>query len=423
MEVSKKNLLIIWIFGLISGFTLMIGSYSLNYRLSVEKVDIKTIGMFSLASLPYAINFMWAPIFDTKKFPILTKYLGTKLSWLLATQLCLCLSIYLISEVNPKTQLTYFAIYGFMISFFASTQDSILGALRTETVTKDKQGEISGIYIFGYRIGMLISSSGAVYISQFINWDIIYKLFAIITLTFALLLTILLREYRFRFEDNYHLPTKNPSRIKRFQSFPKFILEILKPVGTTKFIFTAIVFLILYRLPDNFINMMITPFLHHIGYDDFEIATAGKLFGALSAMVGGLIAGYIMKKKPLYYSLLFFGIIHALAHILYIYQELYGKNIYILYLITGFEGTTGGMCMAAYFAFIATLCGGKFKATQYSFFSAMMGLSRSFFPAVSGYIVAMFDWSVFFLFTTIAVIPALIAIKFLEKIKPNLNSI
>ena len=59
-----------------------------------------------------------------------------------------------------------------------------------------------------------------------------------------------------------------------------------------------LLFLILYRLPDNFINMMINPFLLHIGYDEFEIATAGKIFGIASAIIGGLLASYIMKTLP-----------------------------------------------------------------------------------------------------------------------------
>ena len=164
----------------------------------------------------------------------------------------------------------------------------------------------------------------------------------------------------------------------------------------------------LYRLPDNFISTIINPFLIHLNYDELEIASIGKFFGISGAIIGGLIASSIMKNRNIINALLIFGVIHGIAHSFFIVQEIYGKNIYILFVVIGFESISGGMTMAAYIAFIASLCTGKFRATQYSFFSSMMGLSRSLFPAVSGYIVAVYDWQHFFIFVTIATIPSLL---------------
>ncbi|MFK7973643.1 MAG: MFS transporter [Rickettsiaceae bacterium] len=420
MLITKKEFLTVWICGLISGFTIMISSYTLNYWLSVEQINLKTIGVFSLVSLPYAINFTWAPIFDTIKVPYLTNILGSRLSWVLVMQLLLSLAIYIISTLKPVSELTLIACASFLISFFASAQDSILGAIRTELVNKNQQGEISGFYIFGYRIGMLLSSSGAVYASQFVDWKSIYQLFSIMVLIFPIILIYLLKDVLYT-----KIPVQ-PSVVhkelvvnNKLLGIFSFIATILKPVGSTKYIVFSIILLVLYRLPDNFISMMLTPFLHNIGYRAFEIATAGKLFGALAAMIGGLLASYIMKKKSLNQCLLLFGSIHAAAHMLYIVQELSGKNIYILFVITGFEGISGGMTMAAYIAFIASLCEGRFRATQYAFFSSMMGFSRSLFPSLSGYIVASFNWTIFFCFTTAATIPALFMIAYLSKIQGN----
>ncbi|RTK92830.1 MAG: MFS transporter [Rickettsiales bacterium] len=421
--IPKKSFCIIWIFGLMSGFTLMISSYTLNYWLSIEKINIKTIGAFSLISIPYAINFMWAPILDTKKIPVIYAILGAKLSWLLVIQFMLGICVYILSNYTPTNNLTHIAVFGILVSFFSSSQDSLLGAMRTEIVSSDQQGEISGIYIFGYRIGMLLSSSGVVYISQYLSWNMIYKLYSIIILFFPIILICLLKKNTPILDEPYLQKKHDVGSGNYFQKLYKLINTILKPVGNTKYIILILTFLILYKMPDNFINMMLNPFLHHIGYNALEISTAGKLFGAISAMIGGLLASYIMKKKSLYKSLLLFGFIHALAHLLYIYQEFSGKNIYILFIITGFEGVTSGMTMAAYIAFIASLCTGRYRATQYSFFSSMMGLSRSIFPSISGYIVAHFDWNAFYLFTSIATIPALLLIMYLDKnrLKLKLN--
>ena len=165
--------------------------------------------------------------------------------------------------------------------------------------------------------------------------------------------------------------------------------------------------------------MMINPFLLHIGYDEFEIATAGKFFGIASAIIGGLLAGYIMKYFTIFESLIFFGVLHGFAHILFIIQEIYGKNIYLLFFVTGFESITGGMTMAAYIGYIASLCHGRFKATQYSFLTSKMGLSRSVLPAISGYIVATIGWKIFFLFTSIASNPSIFLVLYLKKFSVN----
>ena len=186
-------------------------------------------------------------------------------------------------------------------------------------------------------------------------------------------------------------------------------------MGSKKHIILVLIFLILYRLPDNFIGMMINPFLLHIGYDEFEISIAGKFFGITNAIIGGLLAGFIMKYFNIFRSLLFFGALHALAHTLFILQEIYGKNIELLILVTGFESITGGMTMAAYIGFIASLCKGRFKATQYAFLSSMMGLSRSALPAFSGYVVTIIGWKMFYLFAALATIPSLVLVVYLEK--------
>ena len=394
---ASKNLYIIWLFGAISGFTLTVSGNTLNFWLAAENIDIRTIGIFALISIPYAVNFLWAPIFDLKRVPILSNYLSNRIAWVCAIQIFLSMFIFLLSLTDPATNLFIFATLGLIVSFFSAAQDTVLGALRTEIVPKETQGEASGIYIFGYRIGMLISGSGAIYLSEYISWQSIYFIFGMIILTCAILMIFINLSRRITEPVSNDL---NP--IHKTSS-----LNFVKALKPTRFIPLIIIFLILYRLPDNFINVMINPFLLHLGYSATQIATTGKFFGVLTAILGGLIAGHMMKKKTIIDSLLIFGIIHTFAHSMFIIQEIYGKNIYLLFFVISFESITGGMTMAAYIAFIASLCQGTFRATQYSFLTAMMGLSRSIFPALSGYIVVDFGWRSFFAFTVIATVPSL----------------
>lgn len=403
--LTTRKLFIIWLFGAISGFTLMIGSNTLNYWLAAEHIDIRTIGIFACMSIPYAINFLWAPIFDTKKPGFLAGRIGNRLSWVCSIQFLLSGSIFILSLLSPTSNLLLFAIATFCISLLASAQDTVLGAIRTEMIDKKSQGSAAGVYIFGYRIGMLFANSLAIYISSYIGWNRIYAIFSIITLAVAVILILNHKTIN----GGHHTLLQN-----QITTSERFISAVLKPIGSWSMILLIISFLILYRLPDNFINMMINPFLIHMDFDAQELA-GGKFFGTVTAIIGGLIASLVMRKRDVLSSLLIFGVWHAIAHSFFIFQELYGKNVPLMLLILGFESITGGMTMAAYIAFIGSLCEGRFRATQYSFFSAMMGLSRSTFPALSGYLVVKFGWYNFFLFTTLATIPSLLLLFKLAK--------
>ena len=420
--IARKKLLIIWLIGLMSGFTIMITGNTLNFWLAKEEIDIKTIGVFALISIPYAINFIWAPIFDIKNIPILSKTIGHRTSWIVTIQAFLSLAVFSLSCIKPSENLFLFGIIALAISFFSSAQDTVLGALKTEIIDSTKQGQVSGLYVFGYRIGMLLSSSGAIYIATYIKWELVYELFSLVIIFFPITILLLVTEKGIDPINNSFLKAKILTDSKPGNLYYKLktlISKILSSLGNKNYIVMILLFLILYRLPDNFINMMINPFLLHIGYDEFEIATAGKFFGIASAIIGGLLAGYIMKYFTIFESLIFFGVLHGFAHILFIIQEIYGKNIYLLFFVTGFESITGGMTMAAYIGYIASLCHGRFKATQYSFLTSMMGLSRSVLPAISGYIVATIGWKIFFLFTSIASIPSIFLVLYLKKFSVN----
>lgn len=417
--LNNSRLCIIWLFGLISGFNLMITGNTLNYWLAKEDIALQTIGILSFITLPYSINFLLAPIFDAVQIKYLNKIFGHRLSWICLTGLVLVFFVYVLSFLNPNDNLLLFTSISLIVAFFASVQDTILSAFRTEIVNKEALGFTSGIYIFGYRIGMLLAGSGAIYLSAYLTFNEIYKIFAILIFVYLIALILGIRYCGFNQNNDIE------QLIYKTGGIVSFIGNVLKPIGSSSFIILVLLFLILYRLPDNFINVMINPFLLHLKYDAFEIASVGKFLGVIGAMIGGLLGGCIMKKRSILNSMLFFGIIHALAHMLFIVLEIYGKNSVLLFKVdillfitTGAESITGGMTMTAYIAFISSLCQGKFRATQYSFLSSMMGISRSIFPIISGYTVVNFGWQNFFLFSTIITIPSLLI---LLKIKTKLQ--
>lgn len=396
--------LTIWLMGFISGLSLTLTGATLNFWLAQSKISTAEIGLFALVAMPYCINFIWSPILDTYKLPILNRFFGQQLSWILLLQTILGVLVFLLSFFDPATSTLKIAILALIIAFISSTNDNLLSALRSQIISAKHHGQSAGSYVFGYRIGMLVCSSGAMYLSIFISWRQIYQM---IGCGFWLLGFCLL----FLMADKQKLELAKSNKMPQN---PVNISNILKSIGSPNFIFKILVFLILYRIADNFISTMINPFLLDLEFSVAQIATTGKLCSSIGTIIGGILGGYIMKKINIIDSLLYFGILHTSAHLLLTLLAMIGNNISLYFLTSVSESVTGGMAMAAYIGFISAMCKGSYKTTQQALLNSMMGISRSILPSISGLIAIGCEWFNFFLITFFLSIPALIMIKLMS---------
>ena len=398
---GEYKYLLLFTFGFVSGFTLLITGSSLNFWLAQSDINLETIGLFSLATLPYAFNFLWCPMMDKFSIPILGVKFGSRFSWLLVLNMLMALFIYLLSLISPESHLLHFAIITFMVSLFSSTKDAVLNGWRSELIEHHKHGMTTSIYVFGYRLGFLISGSGAIYLSTIIDWKTIYRLYALSLLIFPLLIYYLGRNYLFK-----NIEVNNHSN-----------LGAVKTILTIKYLGLIIALLLLYRLPDNIFGAMINAFSLSVGFDAMEIASIGKILGVLGTILGGFIAGMIIDKIPLMRALYFFGMMHAISHLFFLLVVHNGHNLYLYTLVIGLQSVTGGMAMTSYIAYITSLSAGHYSATKYSFFSASMGFARSIFPGISGYIAANLGWGYFYICVFLASLPSLCIIKYLANKK------
>jgi PAT family beta-lactamase induction signal transducer AmpG len=409
--LRKKTL--IALFGFISGFTILITGNILNFWLAKNKINTEIIGLLSIVSLPYAFNFLWSPIVDQYKIPYFENKFGHRYSWVMILHFFMAIFIFFLSFCNPNNEIKIFCIIALIISFFSSTKDAVLNAWRSEIMERNNQAQMTGLYIFGYRIGLLISSSVTIYVSTIISWSAIYRIYSVIVLLFPLLLYFFSKNYRIKY-----IRSDCPSNQDNFD-FKIFIRTTIKSYGGIGTFIFILSFLILYKLPDNLLNSMINIFILHLNYNEYEIASIGKFLGVFGAIVGGFLASYLFSKISIIKSLYVFGIIHAFS-LLFFLNLLYFKHNLIVYtFVIGFQSITGGMTMASYIAYITSLCHGKYRATQYSLFTSMMGLSKSFFPIISGYIVNYSGWSIFYIVIFLASIPAIIMTKYLYNNKEN----
>lgn len=441
LSYCDTKLIRIAIFGFISGMNLLLSGNTLNFWLASYDIDTTIVGIFSIVALPYAFKYFIALFIGSDKMNLFSNKMSNYKTWLCISQIMLTLSLVFISLLNPKIDLIAIAICGILIATFSVITDIILNAGRISLVTKEIQPLATSMFTLGYRLGMVFSGAGVIYLSTMISWQEIFLIIAIIQFFLGLFIYITfiesdsyndnfqIQNYQYNLEENSDRKTTNSFKLTEELSanlennqsskitslFHNIIIRPFEHFLSFRTFLWIIIFIFFFRFSDNMLSAMNNSFLLKTGFTVAEIATISKFFGTLMVIIGGLISGALVTKLGIRFSLISFSVIHLFGHFLYIFMVNIGKNTLLLYLLTGYEALTGGMMMVAYISFISGFCSGKYIGIQYALLSSGMGLSRSLFPIFSGIIVDNFGWGEFFYFVIILSLLTIIFLFFIPK--------
>ena len=176
LALGNRKTLIMLVFGFAAGlpYTLLIGT--LNAWLGEWEIDLATIGVLSWIGLAYAFKFLWSPLVDRVRLPVLEK-LGRRRSWLIVCQVLLTATFFALSISDPRLQLGWFALVAVIGAFASATQDVVIDAWRIDVADQRAPVEIlSSIYQFGYRIAALIGGALALILSERVSWPMVYAI-------------------------------------------------------------------------------------------------------------------------------------------------------------------------------------------------------------------------------------------------------
>ena len=402
---NKKNFLIIFFLGISSGIPITLILSTLKALLFDKGFDIKVVGFLSLVSLPYSLKIFVAPVVDSMAVPYLTKRFGNRRSWIIFTQILLAILIFSLGIFGEMVSLKGIVILSFLVACVSATQDIVIDGYRIELIKKDEQILASGFYIYGYRVGMLISGSLALALSDKIRWDLVYFLMSGFMLL-CIIATFFAKESRM----NWH-PRKYHFKIW----FVKFIILPLKNFSTRKNWVTILFFIVLFKLADAFVGNLTLPFLLEIGYTKTEIATILKTFGLFAILVGVYAGGIISKKIGIHRALWLATILQALSNLSFIYLATADKSLSSLYVVVFIENFCGGIGDVIFVGYLGSICNLKFSSTQYALFSSISSISRSALSSFSGFYASSFGWVSFFIFSGLLAIPAIALLIILNK--------
>ena len=405
----NKQMLVLLALGFSSGFPFLLTFGTLTYWFQEAGLALAMIGSFSLVKIPYSVKWLWSPFIDNTKIPILSK-LGRRRSWAVLIQVCLFISIFTISCINPAKYTGIMAVLACITAFLSASQDIVLDAYRVECFAKNPEKQANGVAIFvlGYRLGLIYSGAGALYLAAFYNWNISYKFMALGVLVglSAILLTKEAVEYEYK---------KKKSNMKEF--FDKSVVAPFKDFIKKQNWGWILLLIFTYHLSNAYFNPVINPFYVDMGFTKIEVANVMKLYGMIAAISGGIVGGLIITKIGLKKGLLYFGILQCLSTMLFSLQAVYGHNLPLFIVVVTVENFISGLATTALVAYISSLCNKSYTATQYALLSSVMGASRDIFSSTSGIVAQFLGWKLFFIVSACMSLPSLIIIMLCLKDK------
>lgn len=385
-----------------SGLPFLLIGYTLSIWLREFGMTLGAIGLLSYVSFFYVFKFVWAPLLDRWKAPLLG-FLGRRRGWLVLALLVLMTALVGMAMSGPQ-HLVLFVSLAALAGFSGATQDTMVDAYRIEIAPREAQAALAATYTLGYRFGLIVSGAGALYIAAFSGWRMAYLCMAA-TLLVPLVTILVARE-----PDNI--------RVRQLGSFQESLVGPFADFFRRYGVLLALVLLLfigLFKLPDQMLGVINGPFYIDTGYTKEQIATVSKLYGVwigiAGAFLGGVSVAALGMKRSLYIAAL--GV--ALSNLLYLLMaQNPGQTWAFIAAISG-DNSTLGFAGVVLVAFLSSLTSMEFTATQYALLSSFANLPGKVIGGFSGFLVERWSYSGFFIFSALSVVPTLILLAWLSR--------
>lgn len=407
----------ILLLGFASGLPLALTGSTLLTWLPEAGVDITTVGLFAAIGTPYAFKFLWSPVVDGTSLPFFTKTLGRRRGWMVLTQLCLIGAILGLGASNPADNPWITAFWALLVATFSATQDIVIDAYRIELLEKEQQSLGASAVQIGYRFGMLVSGAGALALASFYGWSVTYTLMAVV-MTVGIITVLIAGEPSASHQKPAAAPGTHPVAHWLATHVVQPFVDFAKHPGWSM----ILLFIICFKLGDAFAGVMTNPFLLAIGFTKIEIATIVKTYGLGATLLGLFLGGALIQKIGVVPSLWITGILQMLSNLVFVAQAHLGHDPLFLSLTISVENLSSGMGSAVFVTYLSSLCNISYTATQYALLSSLAVSGRTWLSAGSGKAVALLDWPMFFVFSTVLAIPGLLLLAWMTKTIKQLPS-
>jgi len=352
-------------------------------------VDIKVVGLFTLAQAPWTFKFFWSPLMDRYPLP----WLGRKRGWILASQVALvALGLWLAGVSDNPQAVWVIGSVALAIAFASATQDIAIDAYTVEVLRKEEQGAAVGARIALYRAAMYVSGGLAITLAASYSWKLVNFLLALCYVPFLFV--------TWRAPEPEAVP--EAPRTLRDAVWGPFVGFLAQHRAVE-----ILAFVMLYKLSENLAQALTRPFLVQMGFNAVDVGVATATIGLVAILAGTFLGGLLTNTLGLGRALWIFGIIQTTAHLGYAAVAQVGVNRPLMYGAQAFEMAAGGMGTGAFSVLLLRLTQKRFSATQYALLSSLFSLPRILAGPIAGILADKLGWRDFFVLTVFTGIPGL----------------
>lgn len=412
----RPSVLIIMLLGFSSGLPLALSGETLRVWMADRGVDLGTIGLLSLAGLPYTLKFLWAPVVDAWQVPGLSRRLGRRRAWLVASQLVLMATILFLGTRDPLAAPLMVGLAALLVAFASATQDIVVDAFRVQSLPTDEQAAGMASYVAAYRVGMLASGAGVIGLSAWLEiqglseeavWPMAYAAAALLVLV-GLGATLLAREPN---SDKRPESEAGGALARLFETAKGAFSDFLARDAAL----AILAFVVMFKLCDALAGTMTAPFVLSLGYTKATYAAIVKGVGLAALLIGGFAGGAVARALPLAGALWLAAFLQMFSNLVFVWlgwQETSTSALTVAIVIENFSGAIGTVIFVAY---LSALCRNPLHtATQYALLTALASTGRTFFSSGTGFAAAELGWPLYFTGTALAALPALALMVWLQ---------
>ncbi|MEC7480421.1 MAG: MFS transporter [Pseudomonadota bacterium] len=410
---NDKRYLSIFLFGISSGFPwIMIGSV-LSAWLKDEGLSRSAIGLFGIIFATYSFNFLWSPLVDKIKPPLL----GQRRGWIFAMQGCVVLLCLVMSQLTADQDLFYVALIGLLIAIASATQDIAIDGFRIDCIAqddKDGMSAASSVATAGWWTGY--GGLGAIpfFLADMTSWTW-PNIYLLLGALMALLMCATYLANEPQIDREALLEKITAKDTKQSPVFHWIQTTLVTPFAEffnrngVKLAASFLLFIFLFKIGEAFLGRMSIVFYKEIGFSNSDIATYSKLLNWWVTIVFSLLGGLVNIRYGIYRGLMIAGVAMAASNLLFALIAQTGPSTSLLAITVIVDGFTGAWSTVAMVAFISLLCNRAFSANQYALMASLSVAGRTLVASSSGFVVDSLEgnWSLFFILTAVMVLPSL----------------
>jgi MFS transporter, PAT family, beta-lactamase induction signal transducer AmpG len=384
--------------GISSGAAFAMIGATLTTRLAQYGIKKSAVTMFALTFLAYNFKFLWAPLVDTIRIPVLRRF-GQRRSWLWLIGVLVMAAVVFLGSVDPTQALGTVALAAVLVGIAGATFDIIIDAYRIELLEPRQLGVGSGMSQYGWRIGAAGSGAVALVVAARGGWAAAYTACALFAVP-AMLVGLVMGE------PARHREIAPPRGI--IQAVVRYFSPLAEFV-TRDGAWIVLLFVLIHKIGDTLANLTLRLLFEDLGFTNDEIAfyDVGVGFGALLA--GVFVGGILYAKLGMKWSVLVSLVLMAVSNFGFAILAAVGHTNLGMGAIIGFENFASGIGGVTVVAYLSALCNLRFTATQYALLSALASIAGRFLTGTTaGSLIEAFGYVNFYLLTTVIAMPGVI---------------